>query len=58
MQGHREPFFLPTKKNPAPAGEEEGWMILAASHKDDAEEEKLLETYWTPSSGQGTPWAR
>lgn len=31
MQGLREPSFLPRKKKPAPAGDEEGWIIPAAT---------------------------
>lgn len=31
MQGRRDLFFFSTKKNPAPAGEEEGRIIPAAS---------------------------
>ena len=30
MQGLRDPSFFPTKKNPAPAGDEEERMIPAA----------------------------
>lgn len=30
MQGLRDPFFLSTKKNTAPAGYKEGWIIPAA----------------------------
>ncbi len=34
MQGRREPSFFPTKKNPAPAGEEEGRMSPAARESE------------------------
>ncbi len=34
MQGRRDPSFFFTKKNPAPAGEEEGRMILAARESE------------------------
>ena len=30
MHGLREPSFLPTKKNPALAGDDDGWIIPAA----------------------------
>ena len=31
MQGCSDLSFLPTKKKPAPAGDQEGWMIPAAN---------------------------
>ncbi len=34
MQGRRDPSFFPTKKNPAPAGEEEGRMNLDARESE------------------------
>ncbi len=34
MQGHKEPSFFSTKNNPAPAGDEEGRMILAARESE------------------------
>ncbi len=34
MQGRSEPSFFPTKKNPAPAGEEEGRMSPAARESE------------------------
>ncbi len=34
MQGRRDPSFFPTKKNPAPAGEEEGRMNPVARESE------------------------
>ena len=34
MHGLRDPSFLPTKKNPAPAGDEDGWMIPAVKDSE------------------------
>ncbi len=57
MQGCNEPSFFPTKKNPAPAVEEEGRMMPATW---DASYMRYISP-WPPSRAQteskGAPWA-